>query len=53
MFEILVNPCFMVVYYKIIELFMKLVISLIICKNKKLSDEKVKYITLMFYKTKS
>ena len=53
MLEIFVAPCSMVICYKVIKLFIKLAITLIICKNKKLSDEKVKYITSMFSNTKS
>ena len=53
MLELVDNSGTLILCYKVIKLLIKLVITLIICKNKKLSDEKVKYITSMFSKTKS
>ena len=43
----------LILCYKVIKLLIKLAVTHMICKNKKLSNEKVKYITSMFSKTKS
>lgn len=53
MLELVDNSETLILCYKVIKLLIKLAVTHMICKNKKLSDEKVKYITSMFSKTKS